>query len=605
MKKSYTTLFVLLLFISAGAQRAEWLRYSTIRPGGNGFSNYSLVAVDQDKNSYTCREADGLVVAADTQYSAGNLDLAVIKTDSSGNHIWTKMIGTTWADVPEEICIDNEGNIYISVLLDGVTTITNDTTYNAGSTHQIIKLGPDGRFIRYMTTPGFTLITANGTDIYAVNAGSVFKMDSAFNQVWIKNIPLNSLGVNVGTSRNKISSNGHYLAFSADESFTNSAGQPVIDTVTVLFNSSTNFDQACVVLMDTSGAAYWARVTDANNSPPESPGGAWTDASGNVYFAVACSEDFALGNDTIHLNGGLDVVGVVKFDVNGNPLWTQPIHTTGHLNVKNIKGSAGGNILVTGVHSGVVQAGTYNSLFQNNGSYIVGFDPSGAISFGKFNSSAAGSGDLVGIDIHPSGDFWVSGKPQINTAWDCIDIPAAGIIITPSYWGRFSMQAPVLPQANFSYTYSANIYTFTDLSQNADSIRWDFGDGTFSNQSNPVHTYTNGLNYFVVLTAYRGICTDTDTLTLLSVGIPEIKGDVLFSITPVPASDHVILHTGAAVNTFNLRITDISGKTIMDKEVLKSGNDLVLNIQNLPNGFYFLYLNSDEKKSVLRMVVQH
>ena len=44
---------------------------------------------------------------------------------------------------------------------------------------------------------------------------------------------------------------------------------------------------------------------------------------------------------------------------------------------------------------------------------------------------------------------------------------------------------------------------FTDRSVNAASIKWDFGDGTTSTESNPSHTYTTGF-YIVRLTATNG-----------------------------------------------------------------------------------------------------
>jgi PKD repeat protein len=44
---------------------------------------------------------------------------------------------------------------------------------------------------------------------------------------------------------------------------------------------------------------------------------------------------------------------------------------------------------------------------------------------------------------------------------------------------------------------------FTDKSVNAASIKWDFGDGTTSTESNPSHTYTTGF-YIVKLTATNG-----------------------------------------------------------------------------------------------------
>lgn len=45
---------------------------------------------------------------------------------------------------------------------------------------------------------------------------------------------------------------------------------------------------------------------------------------------------------------------------------------------------------------------------------------------------------------------------------------------------------------------------FFNCSENATSYLWDFGDGSFSNERNPVHFYSNNGNYLVNLTAYEG-----------------------------------------------------------------------------------------------------
>ncbi|MGC8864911.1 MAG: PKD domain-containing protein [Bacteroidales bacterium] len=66
------------------------------------------------------------------------------------------------------------------------------------------------------------------------------------------------------------------------------------------------------------------------------------------------------------------------------------------------------------------------------------------------------------------------------------------------------------PMASFEYTLTpmGNVIraSFTNTSQNADTYRWDFGDGTYSTQVNPVKDYPRPVSkprlYNVVLTAY-------------------------------------------------------------------------------------------------------
>ena len=59
------------------------------------------------------------------------------------------------------------------------------------------------------------------------------------------------------------------------------------------------------------------------------------------------------------------------------------------------------------------------------------------------------------------------------------------------------------PTANFDYDYSDNTapaeVTFSNTSTEADSYRWEFGDGEKSSEDNPVHSYTEWGNFNVTL----------------------------------------------------------------------------------------------------------
>jgi Zn-dependent metalloprotease len=59
-----------------------------------------------------------------------------------------------------------------------------------------------------------------------------------------------------------------------------------------------------------------------------------------------------------------------------------------------------------------------------------------------------------------------------------------------------------------------SVVTFNNLSQNANTFAWNFGDGATSSVANPSHTYTSYGTFTVTLTATGGACgTDTETKT--------------------------------------------------------------------------------------------
>lgn len=68
-----------------------------------------------------------------------------------------------------------------------------------------------------------------------------------------------------------------------------------------------------------------------------------------------------------------------------------------------------------------------------------------------------------------------------------------------------SCEDPILPTVDFSFSPTeVEIYdevTFTNISTDADTYSWNFGDGESSTEENPKHTYKSGDTYIVTLTA--------------------------------------------------------------------------------------------------------
>jgi PKD repeat protein len=55
---------------------------------------------------------------------------------------------------------------------------------------------------------------------------------------------------------------------------------------------------------------------------------------------------------------------------------------------------------------------------------------------------------------------------------------------------------------------------FKDLSKNATKWYWDFGDGTYSTERNPLHIYKKAGNYTVKLKAINKYGTSSKTATV-------------------------------------------------------------------------------------------
>lgn len=72
---------------------------------------------------------------------------------------------------------------------------------------------------------------------------------------------------------------------------------------------------------------------------------------------------------------------------------------------------------------------------------------------------------------------------------------------------------------------------------NIDSVSWDFGDGSFSSQMDPLHVYSQPGQYMVRLTEKFGGMSFTDSALVRSYALPRI-----------PLPDTVLLYSGSSIN---------------------------------------------------------
>ena len=56
---------------------------------------------------------------------------------------------------------------------------------------------------------------------------------------------------------------------------------------------------------------------------------------------------------------------------------------------------------------------------------------------------------------------------------------------------------------------------FTNLSQNAKSYSWNFGDMSIGSEASPVHVYERSGRYIVDLFASKGLRSDVKTVTIV------------------------------------------------------------------------------------------
>ena len=158
---------------------------------------------------------------------------------------------------------------------------------------------------------------------------------------------------------------------------------------------------------------------------------------------------------------------------------------------------------------------------------------------------------------------------------------------------------PVVPALD-SLTMTS-VVQFTNRSQNADSVIWDFGDGTISSAYNPLHTYQSSGLFNASLKAYH-TCDPTslkgDTLSLplrvadttIVTSVTAFNQEIPLTVSPNPARDQITL-------------TGTKGKSwiiinLLGKQMLK-GKGSQVDLSSLKTGIYLIKVGDQTKRVMI------
>jgi hypothetical protein len=154
------------------------------------------------------------------------------------------------------------------------------------------------------------------------------------------------------------------------------------------------------------------------------------------------------------------------------------------------------------------------------------------------------------------------------------------------------------PQAHFSFLSVADSVVFTNVSTNASSYLWDFGDGNNSTVENPVHHYAQQNTYPVTLIASHCDLADTfkTQVHVVGIGFSDNLQSPDITFYPNPASGAIYI----SGDFIQATLLSVSGQII--RQVY---GDKMFNLQGLPSGIYFLEVSTNQGSARKKIILNH
>ncbi len=574
MKKLLITTLLAIFCISLNAQTPNWAWADS--PVGSYTDEGHRIATDASGNVYAVGyfyskniTFGNYTLTNASPVNALGRDIYMVKYDPYGNVLWATSEGGIINETITGICIDNNGNIYL-------TGYYSSTSFSFGAT---------------------TLNNVSDTNSSYLDDIFLVKYDASGNVIWAKTHGGNhideSRGISIDTSGN-IYITGYFGSVSIDFG------------TTTLTNTSTFIQKYDIFMVkyDPSGNVIWAKSTGGERD--EYGENILIDLSGNIYtIGTFSSPSIICGTDTLINASALNIppytynptadVFIVKYNPMGNVIWAKSFGGLEHDYSYDIASDQSGNVYVTGAsNSDSINFGTIslNNKYGNSySSFIVKFDSVGNILWAKLIR-----GDTY--DLAPSISVNDSNQLYVTGSFESDSIVFGTTILTKT--------------GNYSYTSDIYIVKY----DSSDSVLWaKLVGGIYSEFSNDISIDANENIYITGsfsspsisfgatnLTNSAASINNTDMAIFVAklgtnIGMAvETNSINTINIFPNPFSYTTTIKTNVFLTDASITVYNINGQ-VVKKITGISGNEITLYRDNLPDGIYLLHLT--ENNSVI------
>ena len=132
-------------------------------------------------------------------------------------------------------------------------------------------------------------------------------------------------------------------------------------------------------------------------------------------------------------------------------------------------------------------------------------------------------------------------------------------------------------------------------------FNWDGPNGPYDTED--ISGLTDG-TYTLTVTDENG-CTESEVVTLTTVGLTEVTGALTVSFMPNPTNGQLVMELGQAVNDATLEVFDGAGRRVFRQESMNIVNRMPLDLGGLADGVYQVRVTVQDAMATQRVVVRH
>lgn len=477
MNKSLTVFFFFFAFSQVLAQKVKtsWVRNSTSTTD----VYYSEVATDAIGNIYIGGWFSGTTNFGSVSLTSnGAKDYFLMKKTSAGQLIWVKKIGGLGnEELLYEMKVDNAGNTYMAGVFSGtITVVTAPLTSFGGTDGFLIKIDSSGNHlwskslgsssddqatsVRFdnqgnVIVSGFFRTTGNFGGVSLTSSGSadvfVAKFSSAGNTLWANKYGSTAYDQNYALTTD----NAGYIYISGNVG------------ATITFGNSTASGTYFAKLSST-GTPLWARSISGIYTSYQMQ----NDARGNIIL-------IGWFTNSINLMGKISLssymandqdVFIAKIDSSGNPSWAYAANSPGAQYGLSLALDANGDIYMAGQTSDSLNyRGHKKRGIGGVDAFVLKVDSTGGFIESKIFGSTL-IDESHGVAASTAGTFYMVGTYRQNQYFDNVLVP--GSVSGSGYLAKLELN--LMPQPTLP---ASGIQTF-NVGRDSMNVRFTKGNGS-------------------------------------------------------------------------------------------------------------------------------